>query len=109
MKTIQSSFTKKKFEFTLIKREENVVLFKKTQGEFIGYEVMLVNTAKRDVTMGGVVTMHAGDEFLPSDSQWGRLGWSYHNLVDAEARFNKCLGIVPEEIEPEVEVDEVEE
>jgi hypothetical protein len=96
-KTIPDQFTKLKFNFDLVKREGNVVIFKKTQGSWTGYEVMLVGIAKNNVTMGGVITMHKDDEFLPSNAQWGKKGWSYHNITEAEARFNKCLGVTLEE------------
>lgn len=91
-KTIPDQFTKLKFNFDLVKRDGNVVLFKKSQGSWVGYEVMIVGVAKNDVTMGGVITMHKDDEFLPSNSQWGKKGWSYHSLVDATDRFSKCIG-----------------
>jgi len=114
-KTIQPEFTKKKFTFNLIKREGKVALFKKSRvfdGDlWVGYEVMVVNTAVRDVVMGGAITMNKGDEFLPSDSLWGTKGWSFHNLADAEVKFTKCLELNTESdfgAEPEIEEDEAE-
>jgi hypothetical protein len=114
-KIITGEFTKKKFTFNLIKREGKVGLFKKSRvfdGDlWTGYEVMIINTAVRDVVMGGAVTMHKGDEFLPSDSLWGTKGWSFSRLADAEDKFTKCLEVNTEkdfEGEPEIEEDEAE-
>lgn len=89
-------FFKQGRSFKLIKREGNVALYDVRFGEnpdwaspARNYEVVIIRQVLkgRDVK-GYYMPPH---EELPSDAQWGTLGWSPFSLADAERKFDELV------------------
>lgn len=94
MKTIEWPVTKTDFIDELIKRDGDVVLSvrrSRHSGRVVSYEVQLVRVHRRDMLMNGRLMSCAGDEYLPSSSEWGQYGWSFGRLQDAERKFQQVL------------------
>lgn len=82
--SIPTIFWRSGFTCRLMKREGQIVMYSLTKSGRMSYEVMKVQTQKLDNSFTG---RKAGEEFLPSSSQWGTYGWTYNSLKDAEAHF----------------------
>lgn len=94
MKTIEWPVTKTDFIDELIKRDGDVVLSvrrSRHSGRVVSYEVQVVRVHRRDMLMNGRLMSCAGDEYLPSSSEWGQYGWSFGRLQDAERKFQQVL------------------
>ena len=94
MKTIEWPVTKTDFIDELIKRDGDVVLSvrrSRHSGRVVSYEVQVVRVHRRDMLMNGRLMSCAGDEYLPSSSEWGQYGWSFSSLQDAERKFQQVL------------------
>jgi len=94
MKTIEWPVTKTDFIDELIKRDGDVVLSvrrSRHSGRVVSYEVQVVRVHRRDMLMNGRLMSCAGDEYLPSSSEWGQYGWSFGSLQDAERKFQQVL------------------
>lgn len=98
MKTLPNEFVKKGQSFRLIRREGNWSLWEKIipasssgDPDWRGWEVMKIKVAPKDIMIKGITTLEAGDEYLPSDNQWGKEGWSYSSLAAAEERMSRQL------------------
>lgn len=85
---IKPVFWKWGFDYRLIRRQGNVVLYeqKSKYGNIISYEVMRVQTVKSPTEFHQV-----GDEYLPGTNSWGTLGWTLGTLKDAEKRFAEIV------------------
>lgn len=85
---IKPVFRKWGFDYRLIRRQGNVVLYeqKSKYGNIISYEVMRVQTVKSPTEFHQV-----GDEYLPGTNSWGTLGWTLGTLEDAEKRFAEIV------------------
>ena len=98
MKTIPDKFSKGGFEYELIKRAANVAIYKQySQGCLIGLEVVCIRKHKKSYSRMNII---AGNEYLPSSSEWGLYGFSYmaftdkqfkEGMIKAEKKFNKLL------------------
>jgi hypothetical protein len=94
MKTIEWPVIKTDFIDELIKRDGDVVLSvrrSRHSGRVVSYEVQVVRVHRRDMLMNGRLMSCAGDEYLPSSSEWGQYGWSFGRLQDAERKFQQVL------------------
>ena len=90
-KKIPDYFKHHGIERELVTRNENVCIYKcKT---FESYDVMYINrvTEDRVITFsnGCSIYMYEGDEYLPSDGEWGRRGWTFIKLENAYNKFNE--------------------
>mgnify|MGYP003083364020 FL=1 len=85
---IKPVFRKWGFDYRLIRRQGNVVLYeqKSKYGNIISYEVMRVQTVKSPTEFHQV-----GDEYLPGTNSWGTLGWTLGTMEDAEKRFAEIV------------------
>jgi hypothetical protein len=89
-KPIPSSFTKKGFNYNLLKREGNRAIYQQTRsGSTINnYEVVKIGK-HNGYTMGGVYIEPS--ETYPGSSLWGIMGWTYTNLEDAQKRYSSIV------------------
>lgn len=84
-KPLKENFTKKGFEYKLIKRVGDKAIFEQTKGKKIKlYEVIKIR--RHDgYTIAGV-TMEPAETY-PSDSEWGTFGWTFTNLEKAQEKL----------------------
>lgn len=88
MRTLPQKFRRHGFDHEVIERCEGVVLVKKTQGSFVGWEVARVFFAEAHTIAGQ--SIEAG-EHLPSMEQWGTYAFSYTNEADARRKFEAMV------------------
>lgn len=85
MKTLNETFKREGWEYTLLKCNEFAALYSMTKtGNYYEYEVWKLRTHKKDNAFTGV---KACDIKLPSTNDWGHYGWSYSRLDLAEQKF----------------------
>ena len=84
MKTIPQSYVKYHDTHDLVERDGDYVIYRRwREGQKkVCWEMMIVQHAKR--TGFGV---EEGDEYLPSSSTWGRLGWTCWSLEEARKKI----------------------
>lgn len=82
---IKESFKKSVFNYTLIKRSENTVIYKQEhEGRIIAYEVHKIRFAKPFVLAGNELNAR---EYLASDGEFGRYGWTFKSKNKALFKF----------------------
>ncbi len=96
------------YVFTVKQRTGDVVLLEKVfkphircdpgSDRGLSYEVCVVKRLPQTTFPNGKVT--EAHEILPAPSEWGSLGWSYSNLVDAQRRFDSLTGQPTGELSP---------
>lgn len=90
MKPLKSNFLLKGFTFSLIKREGDRAIYKKTRAvdncSFVGFEVIKVGK-HNGYNIGGVFVEPS--EMYPGDSLWGRKGFTFTSLEQAEKFFTE--------------------
>jgi hypothetical protein len=87
MKTLPQEWTRKGYVSRIIQRQKDVVLIQLGKAEC--FEVCVVRRHQgRTLPDGG--TIEPG-EYLPSDEEFGRLGWYYPNRDRALAKFSEVL------------------
>ena len=88
MKTLEDNFNKKGFNFSLLKREDDVAIYKKTledsEIDAHTYEVIAIKR-HNGYEIAGVKMPPA--EMYPSDTQWGDWGHTCTSREDADKRF----------------------
>jgi len=78
------------WRFVEVKREGNAAVYEKRDVETqrVVYEVIEVQMSERSVrVIGGVEVEFKAKERFPSDEEFGRYGWTYGSMSDAEERF----------------------
>lgn len=88
MKTLPQQFRKNGFNHDVVERFENIVLIRKSQGDWVGWEVARVFFAEAREIAGHAI--EAG-EHLPSSEQWGTYGFSYTTEAKARERYDKMV------------------
>jgi hypothetical protein len=91
MKILPEKFVKKGFKHSLVKRQDNVAIYKRSQvgsGAKPHYEVVIV-TSHNGITIEG--NYIEPGELYPSTSQWGQTGWTCSTIEDANKRFEMTL------------------
>jgi hypothetical protein len=73
--------------FTELKRRGDVSLYLRQTLHCPTYEVVRVQTHKKDRYVAGKLIVHAGDEFYPPSNSFGEKGWYYPERPQAEAKF----------------------
>ena len=88
MRTLPTEFSSDHFQFHQIAREGDIALFRKTKGRIETFEVVVVqHSPERDTPWG-----HAQEsERMPSNEQWGALGWSLQSKERAWEKFFALL------------------
>ena len=90
MKKLPVNISNAGFTFTQLKREGRVCIYEQVPdgGEFKAYEVIIIKYRKERQLYGKVLP---AQEAYPSDSDWGKLAWTFMSLEEAEERFTeKC-------------------
>jgi len=89
-KTIPASFTKKGFNYQLVKREGDVAIYSQTwkEGTNTRYETVKIGR-HNGYSMGG--SYIEPSETYPGSSLWGISGWTYCSLEEAENKFQKLI------------------
>lgn len=80
------TFRKGGFDFTVEAREGDAVLLRKAAGNYVGWEVAIVDR-HHGIMMGG--RRVEPSEFLPSSEQWGAKGWTYSDRESAVKKFQE--------------------
>lgn len=83
---IKSEFRKYGFNYRLIRRQGNVVIYEQEKHGQISYEVMRVQTVTSPTKFHQI-----SDEYLPGPNSWGTYGWTLTTLADAEKRFEEIV------------------
>jgi hypothetical protein len=89
MKLLPQKFTKKGYKHLLVKREDNVAIYKRSSVEnskIVHYEVIIITSHNGTTIEGNYIEP---GELYPSTSQWGEKGWTCLNLEKAEERFKE--------------------
>ena len=76
------------FDLKQIKRDGNKAIYEKTKKnmKFISYEVIKIGS-HTGYELGGQRIEAA--ETYPSNSQWGRAGWTYNTIESAETHYKR--------------------
>ncbi len=89
---IPTIFRRNGFTCRLMKRKGRIVMYSLTKYGRMSYEVMKVQVPKHDNDLTG---RKAGEEFLPSTSQWGSSGWTFNSYKEAEQQFKALSFLTP--------------
>ena len=90
--SIPTIFYRNGFTCRLYKRKGNIVMYALTKRGRMSYEVMKVQVQKQD---NDFTNRKAGEEFLPSTSQWGSQGWTFNSYKEAEQQFKALSFLTP--------------
>ena len=89
MKTLNTTFEKRGFQYQQVLREGQVAIYSQTLNDrIIAYEVIKIKQAPAH-ERGGVQFPEM--ELYPSDEQFGLNGWSFGNYGDLSATYHKAL------------------
>ena len=90
MREIPQQYNKYGFTHTLIERDGNVAIYEQRKPTHTSsyYEVVIIRKRKTDNDFAGT---KAGDEYLPSTSEWGSYGWSYTSIESAREKMSKII------------------
>ena len=76
------------FDHDQLTRTAGHALYRKSKGAgHCSYEVITIQRAKADYTWPSGKKTLKGTESYPSSTLWGRAGWSFQTLREAEATF----------------------
>lgn len=82
----------KGWHFKLIKRTDDVALYRKTNAQgIVRYDLMVVMRYKVDRHIKERLVNRAGDEYLPSSRQWGSKGWTFFKESDALSKMGEVV------------------
>lgn len=85
MKPLPETFRKRGFDYSLIKRLNDWGFYRLSiDGEVFGYEVSKIKKLPNRTIKGKVIEAR---EALPSDEEFGWLGFSYLDLACAKRKF----------------------
>jgi hypothetical protein len=104
MKLLSESFTKGSVQYTQLRRDGNVVLFRREKNttspkcHWIDFEVIKIRARKEaQYTTGeGVVVKREACESYPSDDDWGFRGWTFQTEDYAIRKYESVLQEVQE-------------
>ena len=87
MKILPTTFGSDGFDFRQLGREADIAIFVKQKPafRFKSYEVVIIQKRDAYIWPNGQTT--PADEAMPSSRDWGKYGWTYQTLEDAELRF----------------------
>jgi len=92
---ILGNFIHKGCTFTELKRRGGVSLYLRRTPYGPTYEVVQVQSHKKDRYASGNLIARAGDEFYPSSASFGDKGWYYPERPQAEAKFKELTESLP--------------
>ena len=79
----------KNCQFELVERVGDSALYSRTKDGIKSFEVIKIQTTKKDWIINGKVVSPAGQETYPSTSSWGTLGWSFNSLEKAKDKLEE--------------------
>lgn len=88
MRTIPQNYKKDGFIHTLLQRTDNVAIYRKSKGDILYFETVVIRKRLKDNDFVGT---KAGDEYLPSTSEWGVYGWTYRDFESAHEKMSKII------------------
>lgn len=87
---IEDTFTRDGFTMSLLNKGDNAVVYAlQKHGGHISYEVMRTRKRPKDVFIGARKICEAGEDYLPSNNEWGTYGFSYKDYDSAINKFNE--------------------
>lgn len=90
MKQLEKEFKKWRFDFVQFKREGDFAIYQKSlNGGTPSFEVVEIQSHNGMEVFGNWVEPA---EYLPNNEQWGKKGWTYLTLENAEKRFKELCG-----------------
>ena len=120
-KPLEKEFVKGGFRFRVLDREGDIAIVHKVAiSGSVGSKHAFIRAKEHDAGFETVVVQKYDErtypngkveepkEALPSPELWGSQGWTYHTLLDAEIKFKRLLGQLPEEIKAEVSKEDEE-
>lgn len=90
MKPLAYQFKSGGFMFQILRRNGRVVLLEKRKagGKSRSWEVVKTVVRPSETLMG---VFYPEREAMPSSSQWGKLGWTFVRLADAEGKYQRLV------------------
>lgn len=95
VRKIPEAFRRDGMNFRLVKRTDRVAMV--ASGENV-FEVFTVRTVKKDARIGGRLAFMVGDEFMPSNEDFGQKAWTYPTREAAEAKYAEILAKPAKEV-----------
>jgi len=94
MKILPTEFTKWGDTFRQIKREGDIAIYERKTGSVTSFEVVRIRGHNgrtfADKETGELRTTDPA-EYYPSSEEWGRMGWTYSWIEDAENKMQHLL------------------
>jgi len=82
----------KSCEFNSIERSGEFAIYSRTDKNGTKhFEVIHIQTQKKDWIMGGKLVAKKGDESYPSSATWGTSGWTYKKMEGAKKKFDNLV------------------
>lgn len=87
-KPLSTYLKKDGFDLSKLDREQDVAIYRKSKGDYCGFEVVIVRN-REEYTIAGKVVPAA--EVYPSSEDWGHLGFTYADYDRAFTKFKALL------------------
>jgi len=85
MEPLDHKLRKNGFDYILVRREENVAIYRQECAEDVNYyEAFIVKTRPEKVFKGVLREAH---EVFPANEDFGKTAWACHSLEDTNRRF----------------------
>lgn len=94
MKTIPTTIKREGFTWTLLERDGMLAIYEQRKTytdsvpDFVRYETVIIRNHTKDNDFTGT---KAGDERLPSPTEWGIYGWTYTTIEQAREKMSKII------------------
>ena len=101
MESVVSTFTDRTFRYEQIAREGMVAIYTQTHKEsgVVRYEIVRLHIQAAHTWPNGTTTPEK--EAYPPSTAWGRRGWTFLRLQDAEAQMQTLLAQQADESDTE--------
>lgn len=87
-RTAPTEYRENGWRYRQLRRTGNIAIY--SQGGSAAFEVVRIRTAPAKRFLG---RMLSGGEYLPSTSEWGRHGWTFRTLREAEAKMAMLVAL----------------
>ena len=88
MREIPQQYTKDGYTHTLLQRDGKVAIYEQRKGDILYFETVVIRKRTADNDFVGT---KAGDEYIPSSSEWGIYGWTYTSYEQAREKMSKII------------------
>ena len=91
MRILPTTFRSDDFDLEQLRREGDIALFvkRKPPFKFKSYEVVIIQKRDQVTWPNGQIT--PAHEAMSSSRDWGKYGWTFQTLEDAELRFKTLV------------------